>query len=37
MADNARSHSVFRNLGFEVNTVDDPMIEYRRAFDARAS
>lgn len=37
MADNARSHSVFRQLGFEVNAADDPMIEYRRAFAARAS
>ena len=37
MADNARSHGVFKHLGFEVNAVDDPMIEYRRAFAARAS
>jgi UDP-2,4-diacetamido-2,4,6-trideoxy-beta-L-altropyranose hydrolase len=37
MADNARSHSVFSHLGFEVNAADDPIIEYRRAFAASAS
>lgn len=36
MADNARSHSVFRHLGFEASAAEDPMIEYRRAFAARA-